>query len=123
MPASPTPATISAEARLTSRLRQRDPIFGLVFRAFLVLFGFVVFAQHFAIRIHFHANLLSILLDDGFKVGAFLFPTDNSSALGLRLGSRLHRSRDLRAVDALSFVFLFSRLRGTAERQPSAHRA
>jgi hypothetical protein len=42
-----------------------------------VLFGFVVFAQHFAGRIHFHANLLAILLDDGFKVGAFLFPTDN----------------------------------------------
>src|SRR5947208_3992629 len=80
---SPSPRLIKI-AFWTTRSTYR-----LVFRAFFVLFGFVVFAQHFAIRIHFDANLLAILLNDGFKVGALLFPTDNCSAFSFCLGSLL----------------------------------
>ncbi|PYJ20277.1 MAG: hypothetical protein DME92_10130 [Verrucomicrobia bacterium] len=52
-----------------------------------MLFGFVVLAQHFAVRVHFDADLLAILLDDGFKVGALLFPADYCPAFGFGLGS------------------------------------
>ncbi len=44
---------------------------GSVFRAlFLVLFGFAVLAQYFAVGIDFEANLLAVLIYDGFKIGA-----------------------------------------------------
>src|SRR6266436_2620836 len=73
---SPSPRLIKI-AFWTTRSTYR-----LVFGAFFfVLFGFVVFAQHFAGRIHFAANLLAVLVDDGFKVGALLLPADNRSAL------------------------------------------
>ena len=36
----------------------------LVILAFLfVLFGFVVLAQHFTVRVHFNANLLAVLVE------------------------------------------------------------
>src|SRR5438045_9751741 len=71
----------------------------LVFLAFFfVLFGFVVLAQHLAVGIHFDASLLAVLLDDGFKVGALFFPTNNCSTLCLGLGSLLHRGRDVRTI-------------------------
>ena len=64
--------------------------------------GFVVLAYHFAIRIHLEANLSAVLVNDCSIIGAFPFPTDNCSALGLRLGSRLHCSRNIRTFDGLS---------------------
>jgi len=87
-----------------------------------VLFGLVVFAQHFAVRIHFHANLLAILRDDRFKVGALFFPTDDCSAFSFCLGSLLDRSWDIRTVDSLFLVFFFLRLRSHAECQAGAYR-
>jgi hypothetical protein len=87
-----------------------------------VLFGFVVFAQHFAVRIHFHANLLAILLNDGFEVGTLFLPADNRSAFSFCLGSLLDRSRNIRTVDGLFFVFFFVRLCGHAEYQAGAYR-
>src|SRR5437016_12547464 len=102
---------------------KRDSTQRSVFGAlFLVLFGFVLLAQHFAVGVHFDANFLAILLNDGFKVGAFFFPTDNYSALGLRLSSRLHRSGDLRAVNGLLSVFPVFRLSSDAECQAGAYR-
>ena len=44
---------------------------------FFVLFRFVVLAQHFTVRVHFNADLLSILLNDSFITGAFLLPTND----------------------------------------------
>src|SRR6266496_467842 len=97
---------------------------GSVFRAlFLVLFGFAVLAQYFAVGIDFEANLLAVLIYDGFKIGALFFPTNNGSALGLCLGGRLHRGRNFRTIDRLLFVFFFFRLCGNAERQASAYRS
>ena|SRR5882724_2975523 len=42
-----------------------------------VLFGFVVLAQHFAVRVHLNTNLLPLLLNNGFIIGAFLFPAND----------------------------------------------
>ena len=62
----------------TIHLRRASPTIALkttrstqsfVFLAFfLVLFGFVVLAQHLAVGVHFHANLLAVLVDHGFKL-------------------------------------------------------
>ena len=52
--------------------------------------GFVMLAQHLAVGIHFNAHLLAVLLDDGLKVGAFFFPTDDCSALCLGLRGLLY---------------------------------
>src|SRR5262249_48361182 len=73
-------------------------------------------------RVYLEANLFAVLIDHGFKIGAFFFPTDNCSPLGLRLGSRLHRSRDIRTVDGLFLVFFFFRLCGHADCQGGARR-
>ena len=95
----------------TIALRTTRSTQSLVLRAsFLVLFGFVMFAQHFAAGIHFDTNLLSLLVDHGFKVGALFFPADNCSAFCLSLRSLLHRRRHVRAADSLLFVFSFLRL-------------
>ena len=87
-----------------------------------MLFGFVVFAQHFAASIHLDANLLAVLFDNGFKVGALFFPADNCSAFCLGLGSLLHRGGHIRAVDGLLFVFFFVRLCGHTECEAGAYR-
>src|SRR4029077_11102763 len=95
----------------------------LVFLAFFfLLFVFVVFAQHFAVRIHFDANLLAVLVDDGFKVGALLLPADNRSAFGFCLGSLLHRGRHIRTADALFFAFSLLGLSSDAKCQAGAYR-
>src|SRR6266516_1826463 len=71
---SPSPRLIKI-AFWTTRSTYR-----LVFGAFFfVLFGFVVFAQHLAVRVHFDANLLAVLLNDGFKIGAFFLPANDLS--------------------------------------------
>ena len=50
----------------------------LIFLALLfVLFRFVVLAQHFPVRVHFNADLLPILLNDSFIIGAFFLPTND----------------------------------------------
>src|SRR5258708_14814396 len=97
------------------RLRRASPTIALkttrstqssVFRAFfLVLFGFVMFAQHFAVGIHFDADLLSVLVDHAFKVGALFFPADNRSAFCFGLCSLLHPRRHIRTADTVLFVF------------------
>ncbi len=84
-----------------------------------LVFSFAIFAQHLAVGIHFEANLFVVLLNDRFKIGAFLFPAYDGSALGLCLGSRLHRGRDFRAVDSLSLMFLFLRRPGKPQRHAS----
>ena len=85
-----------------------------------MLFAFVVLAEHFAVGVHFDANFLAILLNDGFKVGALFLPADDCSAFGFCLGSLLHSGRDVRTVDGLFFVFFFLRLRGHAECEAGA---
>jgi hypothetical protein len=52
-----------------------------------VLSGFVVSAQHFAVGIYLDANLLAVLPDEGFKIGALFFPANNCSAFRLCLGA------------------------------------
>jgi hypothetical protein len=86
-----------------------------------VLFGFVVLAQHFAVGIHFDANLLAVLVDHGFKVGALLLPANNRSTFGLHLRSLLHSGRHVSSVDSLFFVFFFLRLCGHAEYEAGAY--
>jgi len=56
---------------VTTRSTHKLVVLALLF----VLFGFVVLAQHFAVRVHFNANLLPFLLNNGFIIGAFLFPS------------------------------------------------
>src|ERR1051326_9115840 len=65
-------------------------------------------------------SLLTVLVDHGFVVGAFLFPTHYVCALCRGLGSLLHCGRNIRAADVLFFMFL--RLRSRAECQSSAYR-
>src|SRR5206468_6078854 len=79
----------------TTRSTQRS-----VLRAsFLVLFGFVMFAQHFASGVHFDTNLFAVLVDNGFKVGALFLPADNCCAFCFGLRSLLHCDRHVRTVD------------------------
>jgi hypothetical protein len=87
-----------------------------------VLFGFVVFAQHLALRVHFDANLLAFLIDNGFKVGALFLPADNGSAFGFGLRSLLNSSRHIRAADSLLFVFSFFRLCGHTKHKSGTDR-
>src|SRR6266511_2569143 len=78
----------------TIHLRRASPTIALkttrstqsfVFLAFfLVLFCFVMFAQHLAASVHFDTNLLAVLVDHGFKVGALFLPADNGFRLWLR---------------------------------------
>src|SRR4051794_10911039 len=95
----------------------------LIFLAlFFVFFRFVVLAQHLTVSIHLHANFLAVLVDNGFKVGAFLLPADYCSTFCLSLSSLLHRGRDIRTADGLFFVFFFLRLSSHAKCQSGAYR-
>jgi hypothetical protein len=49
----------------------------VVLARLFVLFLFVVLAQHFTVRVHFNANLLPLLLNNGFIIGAFLLPAND----------------------------------------------
>ena len=49
----------------------------VVLARLFVLFGFVVLAQHFTVRVHFNANLLPLLLKNGFIIGAFRLPAND----------------------------------------------
>src|SRR4029453_2882900 len=91
------------------------------FLALLVLFALVVF-QDFAIRIHLHASLLAVLLNNGFIVRALLFPANDFPAVSLCLSGFLHFGRNVGAADAVHFVFLSTCLRANAEGKASAHR-
>src|SRR6266446_7634427 len=97
-----------------------DPPYRLIFLAFFfVLFALLVLLQQFAVRIEGKAPLFAIFVDDSFIVRALFFPANDFAALGLRLGSLLHRSRDIRAADG-AFFFVFLRLRGNAEGESGA---
>jgi hypothetical protein len=45
-----------------------------------------MFAQNFAIGVHFDTNLFAFFVDDGFKVGAPLSPNEQLFRFWLRLG-------------------------------------
>ena len=86
-----------------------------------MLFALVVFAQDFAIRVHFDAPLFAAFVDDDLVVGAFLFPADDFSALGFGLARFLHRRRNVGGADAFLFVFFFFHLRGRTECECRTH--
>ena len=67
--AHPSDAGYSFTTRSTHKL--------VVLARLFVLFGFVVLAQHFTVRVHFNANLLPLLLNNGFIIGAFLLPAND----------------------------------------------
>ena len=58
---------------VTTRSTHKLVVLALLF----VLFRFVVLAQHFTVRVDFNANLLPVLLNNGFIIGAFLLPAND----------------------------------------------
>src|SRR5437762_5651150 len=101
---------------------QNRNISHLVFLAFFfVLFALVVLSHEFAIRVKLEAPLFAILVDDGFKVRSLFFPAKDFAALGLCVGSLLHRGGHIRAADALLFFFFF-RLCDNAEGESGSDR-
>src|ERR1700731_2276493 len=101
---------------------QNRNISRLVFLAFFfVLFALVVFAHDFAIRVDLDAPLFAILFDDGLKVRSLFFPANDFAALGLGVGSLLHRGGHISAPGSF-FFFLFVSLRDNAEGESSADR-
>src|SRR5205807_8377916 len=79
---------------------------------FLALFfGFVVFVQHFAVRVELESGVFPVLLDDGLIVAALFFPANNLSAFRFLLRRLLHCRRNVGALYRFFVVFLFLRLR------------
>src|SRR4030095_1072526 len=84
--------------------------------AFLALFGrFVMFAQHLAVGVGFVDPFLAIVFNNGFIIGAFLFPANNFAAFSLGLSCFLNCSRNIRTTYTFFFVFLLFSLRGNDE--------